>query len=322
MIETEYGGLSTGAISSYLLQNLKSAESDECLWGMEKNELFEHDPSETSLYDTADESPPKSVDLQQTVDLESSGGEDNSRFSHFQSSQGIASAASQHCLDSSQDYYHVANFSSNDAKAITHGTDWADEPCYRDLFLLEGNTASSVARTKNTELGIYETNIHDGKDGGTNFQNISTLPYSNTSNLVETIMDNTIPPISHSTSDTIREYLNSCPQPVTLSETARRDIAFAPAPLYAPTPLAITGESLVERLERLAVDWVEPIIIEDAESNMGDDTFGARTINKSGSRAPIPLETVKWLRQNLEDIANEWVPASDYLYPEDIYYYY
>lgn len=288
---------------------------------MEKNGLFENDPSEPSLYDTADESPPKSVDLQRTVDLESSDGEENSRFTHFQSSQGSASAASQHHLDSSRDYYHAANSSSNITKAIAHGTDLADEPCYRDLFLLEGDTTSPVAQIENPELGICETDIHDGKDAGANFQNISTLSHNNAFSPVGKIMGNKIPQISLSTSDTIREYLNSCPQPVTPSETARCDIAFTPAPLYAPTPLSTTGESLVERLERLAVDWVEPIIIEEAEFNMGDMNFGVRTTNKSRSRTPIPPETVKWLRQNLEDIANEWVPASDDLYPEDIYYY-
>lgn len=347
MIESGFEGLFAGAISSYLPQNNPhsfslnkresvSAKSDHDLSVMDGGGLFEPDLSGSSLYDTADESPPRSVDLHQTVDLRlnylptsvhrflplsnndlnqnSDGEKGPPRFTHFHSSQGSTSFASQDHLGSLTDYYQPANPSSNAAEANTHST---------NLFL-KNSTASPMALVKHREHwghgehGVCGTKIYDGNDY---FQNISTSSHGTTLSLLGTRIDNTNPAIFLSTSDTIRQYLNSFPQPATLSGVARNGIAFTPTPLYAPTPLAIEGESLVERLERLALDWVEPTIVEDDQCTMEDWNPGVDTTYKSISRTPIPLETLKWLRKNLEDITNEWVPDNDCLYPEDIDYY-
>lgn len=345
MIEAGSDGLFARAISSYLPQNNPvSAKSDQCLLVMEKNGLFEPDLSESSLYDTADESPPSSVDLQQTVDLrlnnlptpvhrflplsnnnldQTSNRRKRPQFTHSHSSQGSTSFASQYHLDSPTNYYQPVNSSSNAAEANTHNNYLIDELFYRDLFLPEDDTTSPgapVEHGEHGEHGIYRTEIYDGNDYDGYFQNISTSSHGATLSPLGTRIDNTNPAIFLSTSDTIRQYLNSFPQPATLSEAARNDIAFTPTPIYAPTPLAIESESLVERLERLALDWVEPTI-EDDQCTMEDWNSGVDTTYTSSSRTPIPLETLKWLRKDLEDITNEWALDNDCVYPEDIDYY-
>lgn len=342
MVEAGSGGLFAGAVSSYLPQDSPVlAKSDHCLSVMEKNGLFEPDLSESSLYNTADKSPPISVNLQQTVDLrlnylptsvhrflplsnndldQASDGEKSPLIPYFYSSQGSTSFASQGHLDSPTDYYQPAN-SFNAAEDSTHNTGLIDELCYHDLFLLEDGTTSPVAQVEHGERGIYKTEIYDGNDYDGYSQNISTLSHGATLSPLGTRIDSTNPVIFPSTSDTIRQYLNSFPQPATLSEVARYDIGFTPTPLYAPTPLLIETESLVERLERLALEWVEPTIVDDDQCTVDNWNPGVDTPYQGSSRAIIPLETQKWLRNNLEDITNEWVPDNDCLYPEDIDYH-
>lgn len=300
------------AVSSHSIQNHPAPTKCEFTHWMTQQERPIETPSESSLYETADESPPEPVDMHQSVGLGpmnfppapayklfSLANADPLHAGSPESSPGRADSASPYDLDfNGYCYcYQSGDPSTNPTTPNTSGTDFLNEIGCGDLLLLKDDTVPGV--TPVGQLGIHKRKFHSGSDCNDNAKgSIPSISPSQTG----TNMDTRNP--SPRASEVIRQYLDAFVTPTTTTRI-RHDIPFTPTPLHSPIPLTIGHETAVERLERLAMDWEEPPVTEATANNC---SCGAHTAYQSNSRALLSPGIVEWLRQDLESTAREWLP--------------